>query len=107
MKALLLAFLAAVGLSGCYAEGVPYGAYDTGYYSQPSYGYGYGYGGGGPVYVNSYGHRGYRGAPPYRSGAVVVSSPGYRAAPVYRGAPAYRTAPAYRSGFGGHAGRRF
>ena len=103
MKALLLAVLAAVGLSGCYAEGAPYGAYETGYYTQPSYGYGYGYAAGGPAYGGAYGVRGYRSAPAYRPGAVYVSSPGYR------GAPAYRTAPAYHAGraFGGRGYRRF
>ena len=78
MKALLLAVLTAVGLSGCYAEGAPYGAYETGYYAQPSYGYGYGYTTGGPVYGNTYVNRGYRPGPVYRpaSGVCLGARPG-------------------------------
>lgn len=69
MKSLLLAVLAAVGLSGCYAELTPY---NTGYYSEPTYVTA------GPVYTNSY------VAPAYRPAPVYVSRP----APVYVGRPA-------------------
>lgn len=100
MKSLLLAVLAAVGLSGCYAEVAPYGA---GYYGQP------GYVTGGPVYTSAYGRpiygsgygSGYRSGygSGYRPGAVYVSAParGYHVAPAYRRAPS----------FAGHGGRRF
>ena len=80
MKSLLLAVLAAVGLSGCYAEVAPY---STGYYGQPTYVTG------GPVYTSGYGGAMYR--PAYRPAAVYVAPPvrayraGYRAAPVYGG----------------------
>lgn len=69
MKSLLLTVLAAVGLSGCYAELTPY---NTGYYSDPAYVTT------GTVYTNSY------AAPAYRPAPVYVSRP----APVYVGRPA-------------------
>lgn len=83
MKGLLLTVLAAVGLSGCYAELTPY---NTGYYSDPAYVTT------GAVYSGSY------VAPAYRPAPVYVSAP----APVYRVAPV-RPAPVYVS----HRYRRF